>query len=185
MELIVIANPSPLNLEAQLINQLFEAGLARFHLRKPDASNKTIEGLLNDINPAFYPKIVLHQRHEMAANYGIKRLHYPENKRKQLQVNQLKNQIENGYILSSSVHNLTLLPSLSNFYYVFFSPVFNSLSKPNYKGTITENFKLEKQANWPKVIALGGIEYTNIAGIKQMGFDGAALLGWIWGGTRK
>jgi thiamine-phosphate pyrophosphorylase len=54
--------------------------------------------------------------------------------------------------------------------------VFDSISKPGYKGM---HNKSAEKFNRP-VLALGGIDDTNISRLREWGFTGAALLGAIW-----
>lgn len=185
MGLIVISNPVKLIDEPNLINQLFIAGLKCFHIRKPDGDKKAISDLIGAIAPQFYDRISLHQFHELAADYGIKRLHYTEQNRDATNSKFLAAQRAMGYILSTSVHNEPLLPSLAQFNYAFYGPVFNSLSKPGYQTTLQENFKLDKGSIKFKVIALGGINISRLQAVEAMNFDGAAVLGALWNEPHK
>ncbi|MBB6127858.1 thiamine phosphate synthase [Mucilaginibacter lappiensis] len=180
MQLIVISHPDSVVNEAQVINQLFDAGLTRFHLRKPDWSDEQLVDLLRQIDQAFYPYIALHQHHHIAIDFNIKRLHYTEKHRLATEPGKLIIQKEEGYVLSTSIHDITELNSLIPFDYTFFGPVFNSISKPGYQSNLTEDFNINQNDNQPRVIALGGVEYSNLDKLKLMGFDGAAILGTIW-----
>jgi thiamine-phosphate pyrophosphorylase len=179
MELIVISSPVSVVDEPQVINSLFESGLKYFHLRKPGCNDQDIRTLLKEIEPRYYPGIALHQCHELAADYGINRLHFPEKMRKQLGGSGIARYSEQRYILSTSVHCLEDLYDLDEFDYVFFSPVFNSLSKPNYEGLIFPDFKLNTKIK-TKVMALGGISADNLQLTVTMNFNGVAVLGAIW-----
>jgi thiamine-phosphate pyrophosphorylase len=180
MELIVISSPVAVVNESIIINQLFQSGLKYFHIRKPGSDIQTVRELLNGITPRFYDRIALHQFHEIATDFGINRLHYTEAARKQSNLERWQLQINNGFTLSTSIHDITLLPGLKLFDYVFYSPVFNSLSKPGYLSKLPADFKLSRFGTNPKVVALGGIEVSNLNKIKNMGFDGVALLGALW-----
>lgn len=180
MQLIVVSSAEDVADEADIVNALFSAGLFRFHLRKPLSSVQKICSLLNNINPGFYPRIALHQYHEVSQTYGITRLHYTEQARVQTRPELLELQKAEGYKLSTSIHNIELLPSLTVFDYAFFGPVFNSLSKPGYQSRIGSDFRINKQSPRPEVIALGGVETHHLPQVKVMGFDGAAVLGRIW-----
>lgn len=68
---------------------------------------------------------------------------------------------------------------------MFLNPVFNSISKAGYTGFADASFILQKSVNQPEVIALGGIDATNIHQLKTMNFDGAAVLGSIWQNPEK
>lgn len=64
----------------------------------------------------------------------------------------------------------------------FLSPIFPSISKKGYSGTFTEQELCKHlQTKKVKVIALGGIEWHKIQQLHAWGFDGAAVLGTIWG----
>ncbi|MEH3113729.1 thiamine phosphate synthase [Pedobacter terrae] len=176
MELIVIAKPTFFKEECDLVNQLFEAGLSIFHLRKPAEDEAAHRKFMDGILPEYHPRIALHHFHELADNYNMKRIHHTESFRKESN----NGESQANKILSTSLHQLEDLQLIHQYDYSFFGPVFNSFSKPGYKGIIPSNFLLEKQQTAPKVIALGGIGLAEIDLAKKMNFDGVALLGSIW-----
>ena len=180
MELMVISNPVEVADESIIINNLFQAGLKYFHIRKPESDIQTIRKLLNGIAPCFYERIALHQFHEMAVDFGINRLHYKEPERIRSNPQQWQLYVEKGFILSTSIHDIVGLTPLKHFDYVFFGPVFNSISKPGYQSKLMAGFKLDRHNIKPKVIALGGVEVSNLIKVKAMNFDGAAVLGALW-----
>lgn len=175
--IVVISSPTPVKKEAALINQLFDEGLPVFHLRKPDSSSQELVLLLQEIDPIHHSKIALHSHHYLAKSFGINRLHYTEASRKQLTDVDFS---ENENILSTSVHSVEDFKSLSeHFSYAFLSPVFNSISKPDYEAKSFDLSDLNKNRS-TKLVALGGIDETNCIKAYDMGFDGIALLGAIW-----
>jgi len=180
MQLIVISNPDTIAHEAQLVNQLFEAGLTRFHLRKPDWDEQQLVDLLRQIDQAFYPYIALHQHHHLATDLGIKRLHFTEKHRLGTERDRLTVQKKLGYTLSTSIHTIGELNLLTTFDYSFFGPVFNSISKPGYQSQLPEDFRVPRNTATTKIIALGGVEHANLDKLKNMGFDGVGVLGTIW-----
>ncbi|WPU92094.1 thiamine phosphate synthase [Mucilaginibacter sabulilitoris] len=180
MQLIVISNPEAIPNEAGIINQLFEAGLTRLHVRKPGYGGKQVAALLTQIDEPYRHYIALHQHHALAQDFGIERLHYTEQERINTDAGKLAAQNKQGYILSTSIHNMAALPSLKWFDNAFLSPVFNSISKPGYMTNLAESFYLDNQGKNLNVIALGGIDISNINKIKAMNFDGVAVLGTIW-----
>lgn len=178
--IIVISSPTPVSKEASLINQLFDKGLPVFHLRKPENSSQELVLLLQEIDSIHHSKIALHSHHYLAKSFGINRLHYTEASRKQLTDVDFS---ENENILSTSVHSVEDFKNLSeHFSYAFLSPVFNSISKPDYEAKPFDLSRLDKKRS-TKLIALGGIDETNCAMAYEMGFDGIALLGAIWNNT--
>ncbi|MGY4384483.1 thiamine-phosphate pyrophosphorylase [Pedobacter sp. UYP24] len=185
MELIVISSPTAIADEGILLNNLFMAGMKYFHLRKPESDVQSVKDLLNGIRPRFYKRIALHQFHEIAPDYGINRLHYTEKAREASILTQRQGGLAEGMTLSTSIHDLSILPDLAHFDYVFYGPVFDSISKPGYQSKLTVDFKLDKANVKPQVIALGGLKLSNLPQIKQMGFDGAAILGMLWNEPNK
>ncbi|MGM9476458.1 thiamine phosphate synthase [Pedobacter sp. GSP4] len=175
MELIVIAKPKSFNGETQIVNQLFEAGLQVFHLRKEINERSTYQKFLAGILPEYHHRIALHHFHELAGDYGIKRIHHTENCRKR----NAGMDFSGNRIFSTSIHRVEDIPYIGQYHYSFLSPIFDSISKPGYMGIITPKFMLKK-THHTKLIALGGIGLNEVALVKDMDFDGLALLGSIW-----
>ncbi len=176
MELIVIAKPSIFKGECDLVNQLFEAGLRVFHLRKENVGEAAYRKIIDGISAEYHPRIALHQFHSLANEYHINRIHHTESFRKERN----NSGFSENKIYSTSIHRLTDIEQIGQYDYSFFSPVFNSLSKHGYQGIIPPDFRLKKQHAKPKIIALGGIGLNKIDQVKEMNFDGVALLGSIW-----
>ncbi|TKC59033.1 thiamine phosphate synthase [Pedobacter hiemivivus] len=180
MKLIVISDPVYFKDEAHLINQLFDAGMLLFHLRKEGFSRQAYAALIDGIDKRFHDRIALHQFHELVVDFpSLNRLHYPEWLRKETIVKGLPIAMGN-YTHSTSIHHLDELNDLTGFDYTFYGPVFNSISKPGYAGIANIDFVLPRHIHSPKIIALGGITAEKIDPVKQMGFDGFAVLGAIW-----
>jgi thiamine-phosphate pyrophosphorylase len=176
MELIVIAKPTVFKEESNQINQLFEAGLQVFHLRKENVDEAAYRKIIEGISPEYHPRIALHHFHSLANDYNIHRIHHTENFRKERN----NGELPENKTYSTSIHHLADMEQIVQYDYSFFGPVFNSLSKPGYQGVIPSDFHLKKKQAAPKIIALGGIGLTEIDQVKAMNFDGVALLGSIW-----
>lgn len=184
MKLIVISSANVVSDEPQLINGLFAAGLQYFHLRKPDATRSSVLDLLKSIKTEYYCNIALHQFHEIAEDFNIKRLHFTEDHRRKVDLHTVHGYLNEGYTLSSSIHHLPDLEKLTGHEYTFFGPVFNSLSKPQHLGVVADDFRLITNVE-TEVIALGGVTAEHLGRIKAMNFDGAAVLGAIWNHPEK
>ncbi|CAG5069060.1 Thiamine-phosphate synthase [Dyadobacter sp. CECT 9623] len=181
MKIIIISRPDFFPGEGNAINRLFQDGMVNLHLRKPECSREDLCELIKSIDPDYHSRLSLHQHHDLAAEFGIKGLHFPEKQREATGEEIWRDLVAKGYRLSTSIHDLAELERLSDaFSYTFFGPVFDSISKAGYKGVLDEDFVLAKNRNAPKVIALGGINASNIQKIQGMNFDGAALLGAVW-----
>jgi thiamine-phosphate pyrophosphorylase len=179
--LVVISSPDAIADEANIINALFEEGLEILHLRKPGIERGGLEILLKKIKPQYMHQIALHQRHQIAADWGISRLHFTETKRAEMSKEEWGALKQADNILSTSVHDIEAYKQLPPvFDYTFFGPVFNSISKEGYLSVTGDDFVFPVVAGLPKVIAIGGINGQNIQRVKAMGFSGAAVLGMIW-----
>ncbi|WP_207514127.1 thiamine phosphate synthase [Longitalea luteola] len=179
--LVVISKAELFTGEASIIQQLFEAGMERFHLRKPGADEQAVRQLLNAIPAEWHKHIALHSHHHLVQEYDIRRLHFTEQQRAATDEGILSEMKARRYLLSTSVHDLLSMQLLSTrFSYTFFSPVFDSISKQQYKGVAGDTFYLADKQKAVPVIALGGIDAGNIQSVAAMNFDGAAVLGTIW-----
>jgi thiamine-phosphate pyrophosphorylase len=176
-ELIVITLEQNHPKEIETITSLFELGLQRLHVRKPNANTEELREYIQCIPKHFHKIIVIHSHYELTKEFNLKGIHLTEKAR------ELKSKGNQYKIVSTSFHTTKdILKSRRKYEYVFLSPVFDSISKQGYKS----NFKLEDlksflKSNKNKVIALGGINQQNINQAKEMGFSGAAVLGYIWG----
>ncbi|PIF32751.1 thiamine-phosphate pyrophosphorylase [Flavobacterium sp. 9] len=178
--MIVITNPSAIANEISLIDSLFEEGLSLLHVRKPDFSEIEMVEFINQIKLEYRSKLVLHNHHQLAENFGINRIHFSQKERKHdpdFPARFLKPCRYN----STSTHSIEDFNSLENFDYAFLSPVFSSISKEDYhpKEDLFEALKSRTNKK-TKVIALSGINSENIKKTLENGFDDVALLGTIW-----
>lgn len=188
MELIVISPPENSAREADNIRGLFDAGLQTLHLRKPEMNMADFEQTLRELPVSFYKRIVIHSHYKLVEKYNLKGIHLTSWFMREAGSNALKDVIavarKRRLTVSGSFHTLDELknPDLK-LDYVFLGPVFNSISKEGYNATINlaeiSQWLKEGQRRF-KVIALGGIDETNLEQVKDSGFDGAALLGAIW-----
>jgi thiamine-phosphate pyrophosphorylase len=182
MKLIVITSPDIIDQEAEKINRLFDAGLEIVHLRKPAAGKQELIKLLDDIKSQYHAQIVIHQHYELLNSYKLKGIHLTGKSRN------AKDYPTEATIISSSFHNLEeMLKAGQPYEYVFFSPVFPSISKLDYapsysKQEMKDFLDIYKDSLPFSVIALGGITAENIQEVHALGFDGAACLGYIWAG---
>jgi len=179
--LVVISNPTAIADEASIINALFDEGLQILHLRKPGIAADEMSALIVQIKQPYRHQIALHQHHELADDFGIHRLHFTEVRRKEMMEEKLVQLKGAKNIFSTSIHQKEEYQNLSPcFDYTFFGPVFNSISKQGYTSAITDDFIFPVLLTHPKVIAIGGINATNIQKALDMQFGGVAVLGTIW-----
>ena len=176
MKWIVITTPEFITNEARYIEQLFEAGIDLLHLRKPDSCIEDCDRLIQEINPKWYPKIVIHDHFELCEKYQLHGIH----------LNRRNHEIPKVFhgSVSRSCHNLAeVIDKKDGFDYVFLSPIFDSISKQGYQHAFNDETlsrAAQKGIINKKVIALGGITNEKIPQLKTWHFGGAAFLGAVW-----
>lgn len=179
MQLIVLSHPCELNREKEAIEQLFSLGVDFFHIRKPGIEENEIEKYIQKIPEKYHRKLILHSHYNLAKKYNLKGIHITEKTKNSGIEKQFKD-----YHTSISIHCIDELNELTNQYnYAFISPVFDSISKQNYKSRISpEILKKQFQKNriHTKVVALGGINPENIKKLNNTGIYGCAVLGFLW-----
>lgn len=197
MKLIVITLPkfftceNPFSFEANLINKKFEGADKRFpngleilHLRKPGASLADIEALIQNIKPEYYNRIVLHDAFELCQKYGLRGVHL--NSRNSLAPNGVRH-------ISRSCHSLEEVTEILSkvdmalaqydYSYVFLSPIFDSISKEGYGAAFSDDTLRQAAKSGiinDKVYALGGVDFSKLEYLEELGFGGAAMLGAAW-----
>lgn len=180
MELIVITRPDYFEGEGELINALFDAGLQLLHLRKPENDEAKFMKLMEVINPVYYPAISIHQQHELANRFSIRRLHYPEKLWKHTSEQQRIALFADDFHLSRSVHEWGPPADTAFLDYVLFGPVFSSISKVGYQSIVDGDFSLSAVPEGLKVFGIGGVTADLFQELQRMNFNGAAVLGALW-----
>lgn len=176
MKLIVITAPHFFEGESRILSLLFQEGMERLHLRKPQSNIDELRRLLETIPPEYYPRIVLHDHFELVLEYKPVGIH----------LNSRNYSVPEGFkgSISRSCHSLEEIHENQKLAYVFLSPIFQSISKEGY-GSGFPMEVLQKAASDgiinEKVIALGGMDQTTIPLIKPLNFGGVAILGALWG----
>jgi thiamine-phosphate pyrophosphorylase len=179
MQLYLISYDQFFKGEEDLISDLLYKYKFTFHLRKPGATLSDYSAFLLKIPQNLHHKIMLHDAFELIKDFEVKGLHFSsKNKR-------LKSNYE-PYFCSTSSHKIAEIAEHDHlFNYQFLSPVYTSISKPGYTGNLDliEVKDYLKSQRTSKVIALGGVTENNIELLHQIGFDGVATLGRIWGNS--
>jgi len=178
--LLIVSSSKNLKDESSTINSLFVEGLSLFHLRKPEASLEKLRFILKGVKNDFVSRIVLHQEHQLANEFGIKRIHFKENERLKLTENDYQRMKKDAFIYSTSIHSYDDYLKLNDcFEYAFYGPVFESISKVGYKPK--EELKtLPKKNAKVKLIGIGGVTASNFNKVLEKKFDGVAFCGTIW-----
>lgn len=170
--IIVITPPDFLDNEEIFIRFLLDNGVDYVHIRKPGAECIDLEELIRRIPPEYRPRLKLHDCYGLCNKYGLggiqinSRNHIPD--------------VASGKI-SYSCHSVQEIESLAGYEYVTLSPIFDSISKSEYKSRFTSE-ALKGIHKLRGVVAMGGITPVHFDTLHQTGFAGAALLGYIWKG---
>ena len=180
IQMIVITNPIAIANETNTIHALFECGLELLHVRKPHFSEEEMKVFLSKIGLDYRSRLVLHQHHQLAILFGVNRIHFTENARTNWSL-ETKNK-QKHFIKSTSTHAIADFNKLDcSFEYAFLSPIYQSISKPDYTSDLNVRKAITERTNYKtKLVALGGISAQNIEKTFQLGFDSVALLGSIW-----
>ena len=175
MQWIAITREEFFPSEAEAVALLLDGGFARVHLRKPAATEQQMRTLIERLPSRLYDRLTLHDRHELAAEYGLGGVHL--NGRHPQPPHDFRGTI------SRSCHSLEELGRSRSEDYLFLSPIYDSLSKTGYRAAFSAD-TLRRAADERiidrRVVALGGITPARIPELAALGFGGAAFLGYIW-----
>lgn len=178
--LVLITRPEPdIAGERRLIRRLLNAGLARFHLRKPDWSADDHQRFLDDIPEVFWPRVVLYTHAEIVLSRGLGGLHLKAGER-------LPRSWPEGRPVSTSCHSYEeLREGPRRRAYSVLGPLFPSVSKRDHAPRRTPRELEVILQRWRSeggcpVYALGGVTPENAARARELGFDGIAFVGSVW-----
>lgn len=156
MRLILISDFSKCR-DVRVIEQMFELGLDRFHIREKD--EEEVLRFVQNIGVKYQNKLSYHGNGVSfkIASHG----NFEEAK-------------------SESCHTVKEVYQ-SNKEYVFLSPIFNSISKSGYVSKFNlDGLKDQLRLVSTRVYALGGVSAENIGLLEDSGFYGAAVKGFVW-----
>lgn len=176
MKIAVITSPKKIKNETVIINVLFSEGLEILHLRKPGASEAVYSDFIKNISPEYRNRIVVHDYYNLVDKYGLKGIHLKGSRK-------ITSEIRAAYgHVSKSCHSFDEMAGLEAVPdYCFLSPVFDSISKSGYSSAFDlKEVKEKLKRTNVRVFALGGITRENITMCEQTGFDGVAVLGYLW-----
>lgn len=173
---IVITLPYFFDGEAEQIVQLLHSSVDLIHIRKPESKAEEVERLIMSIPSEYYPRLVLHDHHDLAMKYHLHGVH----------LNGRNPQPPVGWegSVSKSCHSLEEVKEWKEKCdYVSLSPIFDSISKQGYHAAFSST-EIEEASRQgiidKKVLALGGVTFNKIDDVLRMGFGGAMILGDAW-----
>lgn len=179
MRIVVITSEPFAAGEAEVIRRLLDAGIDRIHMRKPGAGEEPLRRLIESLPEAYYPRLSLHDRLPLGAEYGLGGVH----------LNGRNPMPPAGFrgLVSRSCHTPgELAEHAADTDYRFLSPIFDSISKSGYRAAFSEADLHDAAAQGvidTRTYALGGVRPDLLPRVRAWGFGGAALLGCIWRDT--
>ena len=188
MRLLLLTPDTKVNNEAQIVNSLFAKGLQRLHVRKPGFSYEEYKAYISNIDAQYHKRIVVCGAFELYNELGLGGVHLNSHMRDDAAV---WAQVAHVPVekISTSFHSWQEVRDNERQYgYVFISPVFDSISKAGYKAAIdlqqcaaVRQQVITARGYCPQIIGMGGVGVVQLRVLKECGFDGAALLGSVWG----
>lgn len=169
---IVITAPETVANEETAITALLESRAVDFvHIRKPDMDYADFKRLVERIPSSLHPRLKIHSHFRLLEEFCLGGAH----------VNSRSPAIPaNSEATSRSCHSVEELRSeAGRFCYQTLSPVFDSISKQGYTAKFIPS-ELKGKLCGLNVIALGGVMPKHFLQLKDTGFSGAAMLGYVW-----
>ena len=186
MKIVAISQPKMIENEHQIIQQLFEAGLDTFHIRKPRLRTKQLMEYIEKIPAQFHNRLIIHSHHRLARKYNLLGVHYTRLHLEPTFKNWWREKklgfIKRKLVRTSSHNKLASLYDQSEitFDYVFLSPIFDSITGKYQSGFYEDSIKAAVQKTGLKIVARGGIDITRIEKVNELGFYGIALYSCLW-----
>ena len=163
--IIAFTPPTPRRDEIEWINQLLmneEYAVDRIHIRHPGID---IRPILKQIPDNLIKKLSIHDQPELLFEFPGLGFHF--------NVRNPRTEISGQRVMSMSCHSWAEVQNVKKLDYVTLSPVFDSISKKNYKANHSLLNGWRETSS--KVIAMGGVSLENLSSLKN--FNGAAMLG--------
>ena len=185
MKLIVISPSKKQDSEFGFLLNMFEQGLATYHVRKKNFSTKELRTYLEAIPSKYHNRIVIHTHHELALKFDLKGIYisrsHKKNKFKLWFWKKWYKFRKSSLEISTTLRNVEdAMEYVPRYDYVFLAPVFDSLSG-SFQAAFSEyNLVPFLRDSQYKVIARGGVSFDTIARAHQLGFGGGAFYSSIW-----
>lgn len=170
--ILVITDPSDVADEAKMIELMLRSGrVARVHIRKPEWTDCQVAELIHSISADLYSLLSLHGHQVLRDEFPDVGIHLAG--RETICDADCR-------LLSKSCHSISELNEYADKTdYMTLSPIYDSISKSGYRSA----FILSDMANvlrGKSVIALGGVTPRHFSELREAGFMGAAMLGFVW-----
>lgn len=173
--ILAITPPVPAADEANKIARLLESGaIDCVHIRKPDLTLAEVRKLIEDIPYPLRNRLRLHGHFSLLDEMNLAGVHLNS---------RCPGAPANAATLSKSCHSIEEVRECpdKDYAYVTLSPIYDSISKQGYRSAFIPA-DLKEEIAGRRVVALGGVTPERFEELRDAGFYGAALLGYIWEG---
>lgn len=178
--IIPVSSESEIDNEIEIIKKILK--ISTLHVRKFGFFNNLL--IILSIPKELRKNIVLHGNIFLAVFFGCGGIHLKSSQNTgSLNLKICRYFQSKGFSISTSIHSKLELEAClkSNIFdYYFVGAVFNSYTKLGYKARFTNEELIEMTQLTDRLIAIGGLDQSNIQKIKDWNFMGAAMIGSIW-----
>lgn len=169
-KIVVFTSPQSVVNEAVKLTSLLDGCADYIHIRKPNWNIYQVRDLINAIPQSFHNRLRLHDHFELLNEFNLAGV----------QLNSRCNSNPGVAVsVTKSVHSIEELSDCIKFEYVTLSPIYNSISKAGYNAGFDFDMLKPHLIN-RNVVALGGVTPDKFKELHDVGFVGAALLGYLW-----
>ena len=176
MKLIIMTKRNFFVEEDKILSSLFDEGLECLHLYKPDSDPILSERLLTLLSDDCRRRVVVHDHFYLKDEYHLRGIH----------LNNADDEVPKSYggYVSRTCHSVgELKAAKKGSSYVFLKTVFDSLSNPADKQTLSYDELLRASDQGlidKKVMAMGGMKLDNLRMARDLGFGGVVVCGDLW-----
>ena len=170
MKLVIMTQPMFFVEEDKILTLLFEEGMERLHLHKPDASPIYSGRLLSLMSDDVYKRIVVHDNYYLKAEYGLGGIHIED------PMAGMPDRYKGKF--SRECYDINhIAPLKKKAEYVLLDRVFND-DNPDRQSLIEQ--AAAKGIIDKHVYAKGGINIDTIRRAKELGFGGVVVCHDLW-----
>lgn len=167
----VITEPDEVANETDKICRLLDSGMVDYvHIRKPGWSVQDVRFMIEALPYEHRKRIILHGHYELLNEMNLGGVSL--NRRNRIAP-------KNAAMVGIACHSIEEAMQHSDKSFITLSSVYPSISKPGYRSQYDLLSEVSKLRGL-NVIALGGITPDKFAELRESGFCGASLLGYIW-----
>lgn len=174
--------------EIETISRLFDEGVDFLYLRKINISSAYWYAYIEQF-PFGHESQMITADFQLLHDLKLGGFHFQQEIVKSLSEEDLKENLHllhhSSKISSVTAHDFEELKKYDGvFKHVLISPLYNSISKKDYKSAWDleelKRYIIQREQNDTLLFAQGGIDIDKIEDVRTIGLDGITLLGYLW-----